>query len=222
MLVALVALALADDLRVVGFSPTGHLFTMAELAAGGAGVRARLVTWDVPSGAWNHLPAEATAPTADEALRAAIAKVPVGYVVPLAEAAPGEPLRLLREGSRDHTHGGAPHVTSWSTSLGGQIGVATLSEVARPGCAGDVEPWLTWSLGGAGELLADRNPPRWPACTLSYEVYAALTGPRGSVVFLLRAVELRGDELVTRWVAATTRPSGVAPAAGEARGGPAR
>lgn len=197
MLLLLASAALAADLHIVGFSPTGHLFTWAEVE--GTGVR--LYTVDVTSGTWNHYPVQ------DSGLDAAITRVPAGYAVPIAEAVAGRPMSMLREGSRDHAHE-TPHITSWSMRMGTRLTVATLTE--RPSCPGGVEPWLTWVAGNAPvELLADRNPPRWPACALSYEIASVLSGPRGAVVLVLRAWELQGDQLVERWAVASTRvPSG--------------
>lgn len=212
MLPLLLSAALAAELRVVGFSPTGHLFTWAETEARGAAWWARLYTVDVASGTWNHYPVEATAPSAEEAMQVASRQVPTGYVVPAAEAVPGAPLALLREGSRDHTHGpvGAPpHISAWSMRLEGQTAVATLEERRHAGCADAVEPWLRWESAGASvELLADRNPPRWPACALSFELSAVLTGPRRGVVLLLRALELDHGEPVFRWTVASARRPG--------------
>lgn len=183
-------LALAAQLSPVGFSTNGALYTWVEEEPGGV----RLMTIDVARGTYNHLPVEA----ADVA--AARAKARVGYYVPAGEAVAGEPLAVIREGGRDHVHS-QPHTTAWTVRTAGGAGTAALTEVPAPQCGvlGAVEPTLTWTAPGgvAVELLADRNPPRWPGCALQWELAEVLAGPRGAIVFVLRGIWLEGDSVKT-------------------------
>jgi len=188
-------LALAAQLAPVGFSTNGALYTWVEEDAG----QVRLMTIDVARGTYNHLPVEA----ADRA--AATAKARVGYYVPAAEAVPGEALVVVRESGRDHVHHQA-HTTAWTVRTASGAGTARVTEVPAPQCGvmGAVEPTLTWTAPGgvAVELLADRNPPRWPGCALQWELSEVLAGPRGALVFVMRGIWLEGDVVKTGFTVA--------------------
>lgn len=183
-------LALAAQLAPVGFSTNGALYTWVEEEEGGV----RLMTIDVARSTYNHLPVDG----AD--VGAATAKARVGYYVAAGEAVPGEPLVLIREGGRDHVHNQA-HTTAWTVRSAGGAGTARVTEVPAPQCGvlGAVEPTLTWTAPGgvAVELLADRNPRRWPACALQWELVEVLAGPRGALVFVMRGIWFEGDAVKT-------------------------